>query len=213
LTPGLILSLFSHEQTRCLITRETCDDRGRTLLLLCIIAGLITGGLLINGIGKADPVTTSVTSDDSVMSFQAFRSGDTTIIGRIFGSGRTSIDRETETSERLSRLMAQSEGPLLIGEYASSENEKKDHPVACVFGNRTEKPVGSEIETSGILEHGTYSSLRTLQPFEGYTLANGTGIIDLRHRLTGNGTVSGRTVATGNLSVSEWIKEDQGEEP
>ena len=98
--------LLSHEQTRCLITRETSDDWGRTLLLLCIIAGLITGGLVINGIGKADQVTTSVTSDGSVMSFSAYRSGDTTITGRIFGSGRTSIDWETETSERLSRLMA-----------------------------------------------------------------------------------------------------------
>jgi hypothetical protein len=182
------------------------------LLLLTIIV-LLTGGALINGIGKADQVTTSVTSDGSVMSFEAFRSGDTTVIGRLFGSGRTSIDREAETSERLSRLMAQSDGPLLIGEYASSEEEQKDHSVACVFGNKTETTVGSEIETSGILRHGTYSSLRTMQPFEGYTFANGTGIIDLRHRLNGNGTISGRTVATGNLSVSERIKEDQGEEP
>ena len=109
--------------------------------------------------------------------------------------------------------MAHSDGQLLIGEYASSEDEQKDPPIDCVFGNDTETTVGSEIETSGILQHGTYSSLRTMQPFEGYTLANGTGIIDLRHRLTGNGTISGRTVATGNLTVSERIKEDQVAEP
>jgi hypothetical protein len=213
LTPGLTGYLLSHEQTRCLITRETGDDWWRSFLLLLTLIVLLTGGALIMGIGKADQVTTSVTSDGSVMSFKAFRFGDTTVIGRLFGSGRTSIDRETETSERLSRLMAQSDGPLLIGEYASSEEEQKDHPIACVFGNGTETPTGSEIETSGILEHGTYSSLRTLQPFEGSTFANGTGIMDLRHRLSGNGTISGRTVATGNLSVNEEIKEDQGEEP
>jgi hypothetical protein len=51
--------------------------------------------------------------------------------------------------------------------------------TACVFGNGTETPVESEIETSGILQYGTYSSLRTMQPFEGYTFANGTGIIDI----------------------------------
>jgi hypothetical protein len=213
LTSGLILSLLLHEQTRCLITRETGDDWWRSSLLLLTIIVLLTGGALITGIGKADQVTTSVTSDGSIMSFQAFRSGDTTVIGRLFGSGRTSIDRETETGNRLSRLMAQSDGPLLIGEYASSEEEQKDHPIACVFGNDTETLAGSEIETSGILQHGTYSSLRTLQPFEGDTFANGTGIIGLRHRLTGNGTVEGRSVVTGNLSVSERIKAEQGESP
>jgi hypothetical protein len=213
LTPGLMGSLLSHEQTRCLITRETGDGWGRSFLLLLPIAVLLTGGVLINGIGKADQVTTSVTSDGSVMSFQAFRSGDTIVIGRLLGSGRTSIDREIEASERLSRLTAQSDGSLVIGEYASYEDEQKDHPISCVFGNGTETPTGSEIETSGILERGTYSSLRTLQPLEGYTFANGTGTIDIRHRLTGNGTVSGRTVATGNLSVNERIRMDQGEEP
>jgi hypothetical protein len=206
-------SLLSHEQTRCLITRETVDGWGRSFLLLWTISGIITGWVFIDGIGKADQVTTSVTGDGSVMSSSTYLSGDTTITGRIFGSGRTSINRETETGERLSRLMAQSDGPLLIGEYASSEDEKKDHPITCEFGNDTVTSVGSEIETSGILENAKYSSLRTMQPFEGYTLANGTGIIDLRHRLNGNGSISGRTVATGNLSVSERIKEDQGEEP
>jgi hypothetical protein len=210
LTPGLTAYLLSHEQTRCLITREADDGWGRSFLLLLTIVVLLTGGALINGIGKADQVTTSVTSDGSVKSFQEFRSGDTTVIGRLFGSGRTSIDREIKASERLSRLMALSDGSLVIGEYASYEDEQKDHPISCVFGNGTETPTGSEIEISGILQHGTYSSLRTMQPFEGYTFANGTGIIDLRHRLTGNGTTSGRTVATGNLSVNEEIKMDLG---
>jgi hypothetical protein len=118
---------------------------------------------LINGIGKADQVITSVTGDGSLMSSSTYLSGDTTITGRIFGSGRTSIDRETETGDRLSRLMAQSDGPLLIGVYALSEEEQKDNPIAYVFGNGTEMPEGSEIETSGILQHGTYSSLRTLK--------------------------------------------------
>jgi hypothetical protein len=52
-----------------------------------------------------------------------------------------------------------------------------------------------------------------MQSFEGFTLANGTGVIDLRHRLTGNGTLSGRIVAKGNLSVNEEIKMDQDKEP
>ena len=142
-----------------------------------------------------------------------YYSGDTTIAGRIFGSGRISIVQETETSDRLSRLIAQSNGPLLIGEYASPEDEKKDHPISCVVGNRTETPACSEIETSGILQHGTNSSLRILQPLEGYTFANGTGIINLRHRLAGNGTIAGRTVASGNLSISERIRMDQREFP
>jgi hypothetical protein len=82
--------LLSHEHLRCLITREIVDDRGRTLLLLWIIVGIITGGVLIHGIGIADQVTTSVTGDGSVMSFSAYQSGDTTITRWIFGSGRTS---------------------------------------------------------------------------------------------------------------------------
>jgi hypothetical protein len=110
----------------------------RTLLLLWIIAGIITSGVLINGIGIADQVT----SDGSVMSSSTYLSGDTTIIGRLFGSDRTSIDRETETGEGLSRLMAQSDGPLLIGGYASYEEEQKDH-ATCFFGNYTSKVIFS----------------------------------------------------------------------
>ena len=149
MTPGLTAYLLSHEHNGCLITRETVDDRGRSILLLWIIAGLITGGVLIDGIGKADLVTTSITSDGSVISSLIYYSGDTTIAGRIFGSGRTSIDRETETGRRSSsHLMAQSDGPLHIREYTSSEVEQKDHPIVCVFGNGTETPAGLEIETS-----------------------------------------------------------------
>ena len=106
--------------------------------------------------------------------------------------------------------MAQSDGPFFIDEYASSEDKQKDHSISCVFGNISETPVSSEIETSGILPNGINSSLRTMKPFEGYTFADGTGIINLRHQMTGNGTISGRAVATGNLSISERIKIDQG---
>ena len=163
--------------------------------------------------GMADLVTTSISSDGSVMSVQTSQAGDTSITGRLFGSGRTSIERETETRDRSSsRLLAFSDGPLIIGEYASAKQSQRELPVTCVFANQTAEPAESEIETAGILR-GRYESVLTLQPFERYTFANGTGLIDLRHRLSGNGTTRGRTVASGNLSVSEHIRSDQGYPP
>ena len=53
-------------------------------------------------------------------------------------AGQISINRDTGASDRLSRPMAQSDNQLHIGEYASSEEEKKDHPIAGVFGNDTD---------------------------------------------------------------------------
>jgi hypothetical protein len=45
-----------------------------------------------------------------------------------------------------------------------------------------------------------------MHPFDQVTLANGTGLVDFRHSLAGNGTTSGRTVASGNLTVQENIR-------
>ncbi|PKL58956.1 MAG: hypothetical protein CVV33_09955 [Methanomicrobiales archaeon HGW-Methanomicrobiales-4] len=193
---------------------KTGYDLWRTLLLLWTIAGLITGGALIEGIGSADQVITSATTDGSVMSSSAYLSGDTSITSRIFGSGLTTIDRETGTGMAPSSLLqARSDGSLLIGTYAAAEQKRKESPVACVFGNATESPAPSEIEASGILWNGSYSGIWAMQPFESITTAHGTGILDLRHHLAGNTTLSGRTIATGNLSVIEHITTDQGESP
>ncbi|MFH0968139.1 MAG: hypothetical protein V1862_10700 [Methanobacteriota archaeon] len=48
----------------------------------------------------------------------------------------------------------------------------------------------------------------TLTPFKRYTFSSGTDLLSLRHRLTENEIVSGRTVASGNLRVSEYIGND-----
>ncbi|MFH0967800.1 MAG: hypothetical protein V1862_08980 [Methanobacteriota archaeon] len=209
--PGQIISQFSLKDAGFALIRDIPDDRWGNILLLWTIAGLITGGTFMSVLGMADLVTTSISSDGSVMSVQTSQSGDTTIIGRLLGSGRTSIDRETETRDTLSsRLLARSDGPLIIGEYASVSQREREKPFTCVFGNETDESAQSETETTGILEHGRYESVLTMQPFERSTFTNGTGLVDLRHRLTGNGTVNGRTIASGNLSVSEHIRSDQG---
>jgi hypothetical protein len=174
------------------------------MLLLWTIAGLLTGGTFAGISGLADLVITTAGSDGFVMSSATSGSGDEIITGRIFGSGRTSVSRETGYGDiTSSRLSDRSDGPLLIGEYVSSQQKESDNPLICVFGNRTGETAESELETSGILQQGRYESMLTMQPFEYSVFANGTGLIDLRHKLTGNGSVTGRTVASGNLSVSE----------
>ncbi len=55
--------------------------------------------------------------------------------------------------------------------------------------------------------------MRSSGPLKSITAADGSGMIDLRHRLAENGTISGRTLATGNLSISEEIDVDQGDNP
>jgi len=212
LTPGQTVSPLWHEPSGYPITSPAGYDLWRTILLLWAIAGLITGGTLINGIGMADLVTSSVTGDGSVMSSSTLLSGENIITGRLFGSGWTSIDRETESGDTSSsRLLARSVGPLIIGEYASAEKNRNNHPIACVFGNTTEDSAQSETDVSGIIRNGSYASLHTLQPFEHITTADGTGLLDLRHRLARNGTISGRTLVSGNLSVSEQIRGDSGD--
>lgn len=187
------------------------DGRKGLLLLWLLIPILTAGGALETG---ADLVSTSVLGDGSVMSSSTWLSDGSLITGRIFGSGLTGIDRETETDRyRSDTLNARTGGSLLIWDYAYAEQETTDQPLTCVFGNSTTRQALSEIGRSGILRKGNYSRVQTLQPVESLVTADGTGMLDLRHRLSGNGTLSGRTLAVGNLSVSEHIRADQGTSP
>jgi hypothetical protein len=93
-----------------------------------------------------------------------------------------------------------------IDEYASSEEKQDDLPLACVFVNRTGETGTSSTRRSGILEQGRYESMLAMHPFDQVTLANGTGLVDFRHSLAGNGTTSGRTLVSGNLTVRETVR-------
>jgi hypothetical protein len=143
------------------------------------------------------------------MSTSTWISGDSIMTGRILGTGLTQIERETDTqTSPYSGLLARSGGTLLIGEYTSVSKNNRGEPVACVLGNTTHRPSGMETGVSGILERGNYSRVLALDPAEMSVSADGRGMIDLRHRLVGNGTVSGRTFASGNVSVRETIRRD-----
>ena len=195
---------------------EAGSDLWRTILLLWTVAGIITGGAVMHEIGSASLVSTDARADGSVMSFSSYRSGDTDITSRIFGTGRTSIDRDTGTGERPESLLAaRAEGPLLIGEYGDiTGRNEKSRPI-CVFANQTgdDEETRTEVTSSGILEQGSYARDISLGAGSSFITTNGTGLISLSHRLDGNESLTGRTVASGNLSVRESIRRDQGISP
>jgi hypothetical protein len=121
LKPGLTPSPLSLEFCGFDITGDTRDtedtgyDLGRTILFLWTIAGLITGGTFAGIPGFADLVITTAGSDGFVMSTATSESGDDIITGRVLGSGRTSVSRETGYGDTpSSRLSAQSDGTLIL---------------------------------------------------------------------------------------------------
>jgi len=204
LRPGQTASPSWHNAAESLISRG--GETWQVILLVWTAVGIITGGAVLQA--GADLVSTSAISDGSVMSRSSMTANDAIITGTILGTGPSGIIRETGTgTSPYSSLAARSEGPLLFGGYASFQNPgPEDRPLACVFSNHTGPESGMTTGASGILRKANLSQLITLHPGEHGISVDGEGMVDLYHRLDSNGTVSGRTLASGNLSVSEYIR-------
>lgn len=213
MTPGLTPSPSWHKTH---ISGDIADiaTLWRTILLLASFASLLTTGAILGGIGNADLISSSITSDGALLSTTALQTGEATLTGRILACGKSHLNRDTDTGiYPASQLDARSAGPLLIQEYASGQSDQKERPLACVFGNTTSDADITEDRTSGILWQGTYTTIRTLFPRESLTHAEGRGLLDIRHYRSQNSTFRGRTFASGNLSLSEQVTRDQGYSP
>lgn len=187
------------------------DRFWRNLLLLWIIVLLLSGWPALPGPGSADTVSTSVSADGHLLSTSLFSTDEAEIVSRILGTGRTSIDRETGTGDfPSSSLQAASGGTLLISEYAGTDRQPDTTIPGCVFGNRsgTGKVETAMSRSAGILQQGTYARDQYLSTGSLLVSANGTGLFGLSHRIEGNQTLSGRTVASGNLSIRELIEKE-----
>jgi len=210
LRPGQTASPSWHKAGSDLVIRG--EEARRALLLLWTVLGIITGGAALQA--GADLVSTTVNADGSVMSRSAWTADDSIITGTIFGTGPSGIIRETGTgAEPYSSLASWSEGPLLLKSYASLHRKDTDSPPVCVFANSSRQDGEMTVESSGILRQANYSQLTVPVSGVQFITADGQGMIDLRHRITANGIVSGRTRASGNLSVSEGIRSDRGIPP
>jgi hypothetical protein len=193
---------------------KTGEIRG-TIFFIWAVLGLLTGGIMMDGASAADRIISSVTSDGLVMSSSSARSGDDTTAGRIFGYGQTSIDRETQTQGApSSHLLARSAGTLLIGEYtgsgSSSDEKNPEGSIGCVFMNQTERQPspGNEIRAAGIIRQGWYAQDTAAGLGSSLVRATGSGMMGISHQIAGNGTITGRTLAAGNFSLSELIEQD-----
>ncbi len=209
--PGQTASPSWHNAAQSLFTRGR--ESWQALLLVWTAVGIITGGAVFEA--GADLVSTSAISDGSVMSRSSMIADDAIITGTILGTGPSGFFREMGSgTSPYSSLTARSEGPLLIGGYASIKSPgRDDRPVACVFSNLTGTESGLTTGAAGILRHANFSQMINLHPGEQQIAVDGVGMIDLHHRIRGYGTVSGRTRASGNLSVRESIRTDQGGSP
>lgn len=204
--PGQIVLLSSHNAGLPIKTRQG-RERRLILLLWILIPGIIAGGAFEGTF--ADLVSTSVIGDGSVLSTSFWFSGMSILTGTIFGSGLTRIDHETSTKVgRTNNLLARSEGSLLISEYTLNEQEKTDLPITCVFGKNNSQRSVQEIRASGFLIHGNYSRHLRQNPYESLISTDGYGMMDISHRLEANDSFTGRTFATGNLSIREEIRKE-----
>ena len=151
------------------------DPRGD--LLLWIIVIFLFGGAAVQGLGTAALVSTSVSADGHLLSISSSLTDTGDIISRIMGTGRTHIERDSETRDPAStHLQAASEGSLLISEYADPVSRSDPDSLVCVFTNTTGIPpesTQSRSRSNGILQQGTYFS-EYLNPGTRLIAANGT---------------------------------------
>lgn len=215
MNPGLTRSRSWHNLTA---RTESVSSLWRTILLLWTLASLGAGALLSDP-GHADLLTSSLTSDGTILSATTWQTGETLTRSSIIGTGQSRIERETGThTDPYSHLQAWSAGPLLITEYSQTESDPKaQSPVTCVFANTTpSRHTGPDLSTTritGILTQGRYTASYTLHPDERITQAEGQGIMDIRHQMNGNQTLTSRAYAAGNLTITDHLSRDQGTLP
>lgn len=213
MTPGPTPSPSWHKTENPGIDTDPRSIRS-TILLLWLCAILLAGGTLFGFAGNADLIAASITSDGSLLSSSTWQDQGTTIAEKILATGPGNIRQVTDATQGgSSEISARSEGPLLVSEYHDESSDPLDRPLACVFGNTSQQTGSSGDTVTGILKHGRYSRMRTWDPFGRAILAEGDGLLDLRHWNTMNHTLKTRIFASGNLSVQEQILKDQGDSP
>ncbi len=174
---------------------------------------ILSGGmfLVLAGLAGADYVSTSISTDGTLMLASSGHTDNGTYASRVMTVDVSEITRSMTGGETFDTdLSVQGAGPVLVSEYASG-NGKRTLPdnIACVFVDEIEKRDAqkSEMYTAGILNKGNYTTSRIIgNGLTGGTQVNGSGMLDFGSQTVDNTTMGSRGFVAGNMTVRDFVK-------
>jgi hypothetical protein len=173
-----------------------------------VIAGLVF--LVLAGLVGADYLTTTVSSDGSILIKTAGSDENGSFASRVMTVDTAGISRSVENGENSGHeVSVQGSGPMLVSDYAHAEEAKGWDPSACVFltGTRAREMGRSELYTSGILNNGRYQiSRETGSGLVGVTEVNGTGMMGFGSASSGNRSLISSGFITGNMTLRDFVR-------
>ena len=172
-----------------------------------VIAGLVF--LVLAGLVGADYLTSTVSSDGSILIKTAGSDENGSFESRVMTVDQAALSREISGDGRLaSDLTVTGEGPIVVFESASGDISEPD-PGACLFltPDRAGKTGKADLMTTGILGHGRNTISRVVDTgLSGETAVNGSGMMSLRSSVFGNTSLSSSGVVAGNMSTRDLVR-------
>jgi len=174
----------------------------------CFIAGMLF--LLIAGLAGADYLSTTISSDGSVMLASAGSDENGSLASRVMTLDAAKITRSmTGDSDLHSDLLVVGAGPFLISDVASGFVKAKELVSGCVFlDNAGDHRVGeSSVYATGIMQKGEYDASRSIgSDLIGLTAVNGSGMMMLGTQRSDNKSLFSRGFVTGNMSIHDFVR-------
>ncbi len=174
---------------------------------------ILSGGmfLVLAGLAGADYVSTSISTDGTLMLASSGHTDNGTYASRVMTVDQSELSRSMTGGETFDTdISVKGDGPILVSEYASGKGKYTlSDTIACVFLDEMEKQAAqkSELYTAGILNKGTYTTSRIIgESLTGGTEVNGSGMLDFGSHTVGNNTMRSRGFVAGNMTVRDFVK-------
>jgi len=173
----------------------------------CII-GLVC--LILAGLAGADYLSTTISTDGSVMLATAGSDANGSFASRALALDRAEVHRSVSGgAETESDLSVRSAGPVLFSDFASAMWKGSDLSRVCALLRSQDDVNDGEVSvySSGIIKKGEVDTVRLVgNGLIGQTSVNGTGLLILGSQSRSNRSLENRGFVSGNMSVQDLIR-------
>jgi len=177
---------------------------GRDLALSGVIALILV--LVAGGLGTAGYLSSSISSDGVVLLRTTGEYQNGSYASSVLATEPGEVTREVSDGyEMQTALSVRGEGPVLFDEYMASILRFPDPGDLCRFlWPGPENEMSTEQYASGILDRGSYESIRTIgsEPVSVMGV-NGSGMVSFGVFGYGNRTMTSRGFVAGNMTVHD----------
>jgi hypothetical protein len=174
----------------------------------CIITGIVC--LILAGLAGADYLSTTISTDGSVMLATAGSDANGSFASRVLSLDTARMSRMVSAGDTLEAVTSVSgAGPMVFSDYSSGKLILPDIREMCTFlDNEHDRTLGeSSLYSSGILHGGEYDISRVIgSGLEGESMVNGSGMLVFGSESSDNRSLQSRAFVTGNMSVKDFTR-------